>query len=47
MATIPAVEMRDVTKRFGETLANDRVSIKVYPGTVHALLGELKSQVVV
>jgi len=34
------LELRDITKRFGDVLANDRVSIKVTPGTVHAIVGE-------
>lgn len=32
--------MTDVTKTFGETVANDRVSFAVGAGEVHALLGE-------
>ncbi|HWS99044.1 MAG TPA: ABC transporter ATP-binding protein [Pyrinomonadaceae bacterium] len=34
------LELRDITKRFGDVLANDRVSIKVRPGTIHAIVGE-------
>ncbi|MFN2599168.1 MAG: ABC transporter ATP-binding protein [Pyrinomonadaceae bacterium] len=34
------LELRDITKRFGDVLANDRVSIKVAPGTIHAIVGE-------
>src|ERR671926_1936235 len=34
------LELRDITKRFGEVLANDRVSIRVEPGTIHAIVGE-------
>ena len=34
------IELRDITKRFGTVLANDRVSIKVEPGTIHAIVGE-------
>jgi simple sugar transport system ATP-binding protein len=34
------LELRDITKRFGDVLANDRVSIKVEPGTIHAIVGE-------
>src|SRR5256886_4101137 len=34
------IELRNITKRFGDVLANDRVSIKVTPGTVHAIVGE-------
>ena len=34
------LELRDISKRFGDVLANDRVSIKVLPGTIHAIVGE-------
>src|SRR5262244_2287606 len=34
------IELRNITKRFGAVLANDRVSIKVPPGTIHAIVGE-------
>jgi simple sugar transport system ATP-binding protein len=34
------IELRDITKRFGAVLANDRVSIKVASGTIHAIVGE-------
>jgi len=34
------LELRDITKRFGSVLANDRVSINVAPGTIHAIVGE-------
>jgi simple sugar transport system ATP-binding protein len=35
-----ALETYELTKRFGSFTALDRVSMKVQPGTVHALLGE-------
>ena len=35
-----AVEMRGITKRFGKTLADDRVDLRVRPGSIHGLLGE-------
>src|SRR5881394_3407841 len=34
------LELRNITKRFGEVLANDHVSIKVESGTIHAIVGE-------
>jgi simple sugar transport system ATP-binding protein len=34
------LELRNITKRFGDVLANDRVNIKVSPGTIHAIVGE-------
>jgi ABC-type uncharacterized transport system ATPase subunit len=35
-----ALETYGLTKRFGSFTALDRVTMKVAPGTVHALLGE-------
>ncbi len=37
---IPAVKMRDITKRFGPVLANDKCWLDIYRGEVLALLGE-------
>src|SRR3954463_4608245 len=34
------IELRDITKRFGDVLANDRINISVTPGTIHAIVGE-------
>src|SRR5436305_13904156 len=34
------LELRDISKRFGDVLANDRVSLAVTPGTIHAIVGE-------
>ena len=34
------LELRNITKRFGDVVANDHVNIKVKPGTIHAIVGE-------
>jgi len=34
------LELRNITKRFGTVLANDRVNIAVRSGSVHAIVGE-------
>src|SRR5256884_2086558 len=34
------LELRNITKTFGAVLANDRVSFKVAPGTIHSIVGE-------
>jgi general nucleoside transport system ATP-binding protein len=36
----PLVEMREISKRFGPVLANDHVSLDLWPGEIHAVLGE-------
>lgn len=36
----PVVELKHVSKRFAKVLANDDISMKIYPGEVVALLGE-------
>jgi len=36
----PLVELRQVGKRFPGVLANDAIDLALYPGEVHALLGE-------
>ncbi len=37
---VPAVSMRNVTKRFGPVVANDQVNLDIYRGEILALLGE-------
>ena len=36
----PVVSLQGVTKRFGRVLANDSISLDIYPGRIKALLGE-------
>src|SRR5581483_9875836 len=38
--TDPILEMRNISKRFDTTQALDDVSLALYPGEIHALLGE-------
>ncbi len=35
-----AIQMRNITKRFGEVLANDQIDFSLEQGEIHALLGE-------
>jgi len=39
-ARAPEVRLERITKRFGATLANDEASVRLEPGTIHALVGE-------
>jgi simple sugar transport system ATP-binding protein len=39
-ARAPLLQAIGITKRYGSFLANDDVSIDLYPGEIHALLGE-------
>lgn len=36
----PLVELRGISKRYGDLLANDGISFAIAPGEIHALLGE-------
>ncbi|HEV7842415.1 MAG TPA: ABC transporter ATP-binding protein, partial [Pyrinomonadaceae bacterium] len=34
------LELRNITKRFGDVLANDHINIQIGEGTIHAIVGE-------
>lgn len=36
----PVIEMKDITKKFGDFIANEKINLTIYKGEVHALLGE-------
>lgn len=38
--TQPVVSLRGLTKRFGKVVANDAITLDIYPGRIKALLGE-------
>lgn len=40
MGDVPAIETRELSKRFGNVQANDRVSLVVDKGSVHGIVGE-------
>ena len=35
-----AVEMRGITKRFGDVLANDHITLAIPDQSIHAIIGE-------
>src|SRR5689334_22179792 len=39
-APLPAVQLFDITKTFGRTVANDAVNLRVAQGSIHAPVGE-------
>jgi general nucleoside transport system ATP-binding protein len=40
MTPAPAVELRELTKRFGNVVANAGVNLRVEPGSIHGVIGE-------
>ena len=36
----PIITMRGISKRFPGVLANDNIDLDIFPGEIHALLGE-------
>ncbi len=40
MEPVKAIEMKGISKAFGSVMANENVSLTVYNGEIHALLGE-------
>ena len=40
METPYAIEMLNITKKFGKTVANDNITLQLRKGEIHALLGE-------
>jgi ABC-type uncharacterized transport system ATPase subunit len=40
MANENVIQMIDVTKRFGDFVANDKINLELRKGEIHALLGE-------
>ncbi|HEO2788853.1 TPA: ATP-binding cassette domain-containing protein, partial [Streptococcus agalactiae] len=34
------IEMKEITKKFGDFVANDHINLTVEKGEIHALLGE-------
>ena len=34
------IEMKNITKKFGDFVANDNIDLTVHKGEIHALLGE-------
>ncbi|GAA6176544.1 ABC transporter ATP-binding protein [Sulfitobacter pacificus] len=39
-STVPAIELKGISKAFGPVQANKDISIRVMPGTIHGIIGE-------
>ncbi len=37
---VPRLQVKNITKQFPGVLANDNISLSIYPGEIHAMLGE-------
>ena len=40
MSAVPAIELRGITKTFGDVIANQDISLSVYRGEILSILGE-------
>ncbi len=40
MSDAPAIELKGISKAFGQVQANKNISIRVMPGTIHGIVGE-------
>ena len=40
MSNVPYISMKGITKSFGKVVANSNISLEIYSGEIHALLGE-------
>ncbi len=36
----PVIEVRNMTMKFGNLIANDKINLKIYAGKIHAIVGE-------
>jgi len=36
----PVLQLKGITKRFGKLIANNKITLDIHPGSIHALLGE-------
>ena len=40
MSAVPAIELKGITKTFGDVVANENVDLSVYRGEILSILGE-------